>query len=101
MAYNQQYRTRVIEYLHEGNTHNEAFDVFKAGTATIARWLLEYRKTGVIGGGYTEPIRRSPRKMEAEKLATYMKAHPDAFLREIAQEFSCSIGSCTQGFRTQ
>jgi len=51
MAYNQQHRTRVIEYILEGHTHDEATDVFKAGTATIARWLLKYRKTGVIGGG--------------------------------------------------
>jgi len=91
MAYNKQYRTRVIEYIHEGNTQDEASDVFNVGTATISRWLDEYRKTGVIGGGYTEPIRRPPRKIEAEKLAAYMKAHPDAFLREIAQEFSCCI----------
>jgi len=90
MAYDNRYRSRVIEYIVEGHTQKEASKTFKVGTATISRWLDSYRKTGTAGGGYTDPP-RSPRKIEPDKLVAYMAKHPDAFLKEVAQEFSCCV----------
>jgi transposase len=39
MAYNTQYRTRVVEYILEGHTQEEASGIFKVGTTSIKRWL--------------------------------------------------------------
>jgi hypothetical protein len=38
---------------------------------------------------------RKPRKLRREELEAYMAEHPDAFLKEIASEFSC----CNEGAR--
>jgi transposase len=68
----------------------EAMVVFKVGTTLIKRWLSSYRASGSTGGGYTSG-NRSVRKIDPPKLESYLEKHPDAFLKEIAQEFSCCI----------
>ena len=92
MAYDKKYRTRVVEYILEGHTQEETAKVFKVGTTSIKRWIAVYEATGSTGGGYTVS-NRSPKKIEPEKLEAYMNEHPDAFLREIADKFSCCIES--------
>ncbi|MDR0517311.1 MAG: transposase [Fibromonadaceae bacterium] len=44
MAYDRQYRARVIEYLLEGHTYDETSGIFKVGKTSIERWLSSYRK---------------------------------------------------------
>ena len=91
MAYNEQYRTRVVEYVVvEGHTQEEASRIFKVSTASIKIWIAAYKAKGTTGGGYTN-TGRPPKKIGPEKLVAYMKERPDAFLYEIASEFSCCI----------
>ncbi|MDR0518426.1 MAG: transposase, partial [Fibromonadaceae bacterium] len=49
MAYDRQYRARVIEYLLEGHTYDETSGIFKVGKTSIERWLSSYRATGTAG----------------------------------------------------
>ena len=88
MAYDKKYRTRVLEYILEGHTQEEASYTFKVGTTSIKRWKALYEASGSTGGGYTVS-NRSPKKIDPEKLGAYITEHPDSFLREIALEFSC------------
>jgi transposase len=90
MAYEKKYRTRVVEYVLSGHTQEEARTVFKVGTTSIKRWIAAYEATGTTGGGYTV-ANRSARKIDPVKLEAYMTEHPDAFLKEIAETFSCCI----------
>jgi transposase len=90
MAYEEEYRTRVVEYVREGHTQREAADVFNVGTTSIKRWLASYNTNGTTGGGYTV-ANRSFKKVDPEKLEAYMAKHPDAFLKEVAKKFSCCI----------
>ena len=90
MAYDKKYRTRVAEYILEGHTQKEAAQVFKVGTTSIKRWIAVYEATGSTGGGYTVS-NRSPKKIDPAKLEAYMNEHPDAFLKEVADTFSCCI----------
>jgi transposase len=90
MAYDKTYRLRVVEYILEGHTQEEAATVFKVGTTSIKRWITSYEASGSTGGGYTV-ANRSSKKIDPEKLEAYMKEHPDAFLKEIAEAFSCCI----------
>ena len=92
MAYDKKYRTRVVEYIFEGHTQEEAAAVFNVGTTSIKRWIALYEASGSTGGGYTV-ANRNPKKIDPEKLSAYMNEHPDAFLKEIALEFSCCIES--------
>ena len=47
--------------------------------------------------GHLEKQKRKPsprpRKLPLEELEAYVNQHPDAFLREIAEHFNCSIPS--------
>jgi len=90
MAYDQKYRTRVVAYVLSGHTQEEASSVFKVGTTSIKRWIATYEATGSTGGGYMV-ANRTARKIDPVKLETYMSEHPDAFLKEIAEAFSCCI----------
>ncbi|MDR2781017.1 MAG: transposase [Holosporaceae bacterium] len=39
------------------------------------------------------PVPRSPHKPHDEELSAYVKANPDAYLREIAEHFKCCVGA--------
>jgi transposase len=95
MAYDKHYRARVVKYiLDEGHTQKEAAKIFKVGTTSIKNWIAAYKANGTAGGGYTV-ANRKPRKLQPEALEAYMREHPDAFLKEVAKEFSC----CNEGVR--
>jgi len=98
MAYDKKYRTRVVEYIHEGHTQAEASALFNVGTTSIKRWLGSYNASGSTGGGYKVSTRRT-RKIDPDKLDIYMNENPDAFLWEIASAFSCSIPSVHEALR--
>jgi transposase len=86
MAYDRQYRKRVLEYLEEGHTQEEAHKVFKVGASTIWEWRKLYEETGSLE---KRELKRSFKKVDPEKLALYIKEHPDAYLKEIAKFFQC------------
>ena len=48
--------------------------------------------------GHLEKRKPSPRKLPLEELEAYVSQHPDAFLREIAEHFNCSIPSVWAAF---
>jgi transposase len=87
MSYDIKYRQRAIEYWEAGHTKAETASVFKVGTTTLQTWKSKLKETGTL-----EPMKRSGtwRKIEPKKLKEYLKQHPDAYLKEIAEEFSCS-----------
>jgi len=90
MAYDEEYRTRVVEYVREGHTQEEAATVFDVGTTSIKRWTASYNAKGTTGGGYTV-ANRGFKKIDPERLEAYMDDHPDAFLKEVAEAFACCI----------
>ena len=87
MAYSEDLRKEVIGYLEEGNTLETAKAVFKIGLTTIKRWKKQYKETGSLAN---KELHRSFRKLDPEKLSVYVKEHPDAYLREIAEVFGCT-----------
>jgi len=87
MAYSEDYRKRTIEYYQEGHTQAEVTAVFKINRSTIREWETRM-KTGSLKPNY--PKTRKPRKLPHDKLSEYIHEHPDAFLEEIGEHFSCS-----------
>jgi transposase len=41
-------------------------------------------------------VRRKARKLESEALIKYVKEHPDAYLKEIAEHFGCVVSAVYQ-----
>jgi len=87
MAYSEDLRKRVVEYLEEGHTLENTKKVFKVGITTIRRWKEQLVELGNLKN---KPLNRTFKKIDPEKLSTYIDEHPDAYLREIAEVFSCS-----------
>lgn len=51
------------------------------------KWENQLKEEGNLK---KHPIKRSFRKIDPEKLKEYVRANPDAYLREIADVFNCS-----------
>jgi transposase len=87
MSYDIKYRQRAIEYWDEGHSKRATAVVFKVSPSTLQAWKSQLKETGEL-----EPKKRREtwRKIEPAKLRKYVDQNPDAYLREIAEEFGCS-----------
>ena len=87
MSYPTKYRERTIEYRKEGHTLEETCATFKVSISTIRKWEKQLKEKGNLE---KKPLHRSFKKIDPEKLKQYVQEHPDAYLKEIAEEFHCS-----------
>lgn len=87
MSYPTKYRERTIEYRKEGHTLEETHKTFKVAITTIRKWEKQLEKEGSLE---KKPLHRSYKKIDPEKLKAYVSEHPDAYQKEIAEEFGCS-----------
>jgi len=98
MAYEERYRERVLGYLGEGHTYREATVVFKVSQNTIATWKKLQKETGSLK---KRALNRGFKKIDPEKLESYVEAHPDAYIREIAKEFGCANSAIEKALKRQ
>ena len=87
MSYDIKFRRRAIEYWNDGHSKRATAEVFKVSTTTLQKWKLQLKETGKL-----EPKKRREtwRKIEPVRLKEYIEQHPDAYLKEIAEEFGCT-----------
>jgi transposase len=97
MAYSEDYRKRVNEYLDEGHTWAEARETFKISMTAISSWRKKHKETGEVKDA--PPRRKAFRKLEPEKLLRYVDEHPDAYLKEIGEAFGCSDTAVLKAFK--
>ena len=96
MSYPEKYRMRTLEYRLEGHTLDQTHKVFKVAVVTIRKWEKKLREEGTLE---KKPLNRKPRKLDDDKLKDYISIHPDAYLREIAEEFHCCETAVTYALR--
>jgi len=87
MSYDIKFRERAIEYWQEGHTQRATAAVFKVNPGTLQKWKSQLAKSGSLT---PKKRRKSWRKIDPTRLAEYVSQHPDAYLKEIAQEFNCT-----------
>jgi len=87
MSYSRDYRERTIEYRQAGHTLEETHQIFQVSKSTIQKWEKQLKETGNLE---KKPLKRGFRKIDPKKLKTYLVEHPDAYQKEMAQEFGCS-----------
>ena len=87
MSYPTKYRERTIEYRQEGHTLEETKQVFHVAISTIRDWEKQLQEEGQLE---KKPVERSFRKIDPEKLRSYVENHPDAYQSEMVKEFHCS-----------
>ena len=64
----------------------QAAAVFKVNIGTLIGWRKRYRATGDVKIKVRRPVNK---KIIPEELIKYIEAHPDAYLKEIAEVFGC------------
>ena len=87
MSYSTDYRKRTIEYRQAGHTLEETHQTFKVSRSTIQKWEKQWKEDGTLE---KKALHRSFRKIDPEKLKTYVAEHPDAYQSEMAEAFGCS-----------
>jgi len=96
MAYSEDLRKKVIEYLSRGHSQREARDVFGITLTTVNRWHQLYIKTGKVED--KKPC-RGFKKLDPVKLQEYVDKNPDAYLTEIGEAFGCTESSVRKAFK--
>lgn len=87
MSYSKGLRERAVKYYKSGHTLKETSEIFGAGINTISQWVKKYKETGDLSN---KPLKRGFKKIDPEKLVSFLEENPDAFLKETAEEFGCS-----------
>ncbi|MGK5594802.1 MAG: IS630 transposase-related protein, partial [Parachlamydiaceae bacterium] len=82
MAYSTDLRKKALDYIEKGGSKEEASRIFGVTIRTLFNWIKR-KKIGCLAP--SKRRERKPHKIENEKLKAYLKEHPDAYLREIAQ----------------
>ena len=98
MAYSVDLRSRVIEFIKEGNTQERARVVYKVGTSRIKRRLSLLSETGSLE---KRAITRKAPKYEAEKLNAYIESKPNALLKDIAGHFGGTISGADSALKRE
>lgn len=86
MAYSKDLKLRAVGYVKEGHNMNQTAAIFKVHICTVIRWVKQYEKTGDVENKVRKPVNK---KINPEQLIAYVQDHPDAYLKEIAQQFCC------------
>ena len=87
MGYDIRFREKVLNYIGKGHTIKEAHEVFEVGITTIKEWRKLKKETGKLE---KRPLNRKHKKIDPDRLKTYIAENPDRYLREIAEEFNCT-----------
>jgi len=96
MAYSEDFRMRVMEYLDAGHSQRQARETFHISMTAINSWRKKYKKDGNVGDN---PRQRKAKKLEASKLKAYVEKYPDAYLKEIGAAFGCSDTAVRKAFK--
>jgi transposase len=86
--YSLDLRKRTLEYIEETGDKLKASQLFKVGIATIYRWINRKAQTGNIE---PSPKKSYKKKIDDQKLITYIEQNPDHFLSEIAAHFGTTL----------
>jgi len=87
MAYSIDFIKRAVAYKQEGHTLKQLQEAFGIPSETYYDWK-EKLENGFEFGVKTKGERI--RKIDKEALKQAVEANPDAFLRELAEQFKCT-----------
>ena len=96
MSYDRDFRLRALEYAKGGHSLTQTTAVFKINISTIIAWKRRYEATGDVKIKVRCPVNK---KIIPEELIEYVEAHPDAYLKEIAEVFGCHPSSVLKRLR--
>ena len=87
MSKSKDLRLSAVLYRLAGHTYSETAKIFHASVSAIRVWVQKYQETGDLSD---KPVNRGFKKIDPDKLRTYVKEHPDDTQQEIADAFGCT-----------
>lgn len=92
MSYSVDMRERAVKYVRDGGSQTEASRLFGVDRKTIYHWL--HRKDLS-----PHPAKTRHRVIDKDRLMAHVRRHPDALLRERAQEFGVTPSGLWRAMR--
>lgn len=80
MAYSEDLKQRVLGYVRQGGSRNEAARVFRIARCTVYVWLAQ--PADHVPG---KPGPKTSRTIDRDALAALVAAQPDLLIKELAQ----------------
>ena len=71
-------------------------DTYRIAGSTIREWEDRLKRTGSLEADTPE---RAHKRIDPEKLKKYVPEHPDAYLKEMAEVFSCSSAAIDKALK--
>jgi len=96
MSYDVKFRQRAIEYWKDGHSKRTTAAIFKVSASTLQEWKSQLKESGTMEA---KKRRETWRKIDPVRLAEYVEQHPDAYLKEMAEEFGCSDTAVMRALR--
>jgi len=87
MTYSLDLRKKALKYLAKVGDRKKVAETFEITKRTLANWIRRERDNHLA----PKPRRRSPSLIDSQKLRSFIEQHPDAYLREIAEEFGSTL----------
>jgi len=90
MTYSVDFREAALAYKQKGHTTPQVCEAFNISKRTYNYWAAQKQKTGNL-----KPKKHGTRKrkIDPQKLRQYVEQHPDAYLKELAEQFNCQTSS--------
>ena len=87
MSKSKDLRLSAVLYRLAGHTYSETAEIFHSSVSAIRVWVQKYQETGDLSD---KPLNRGFKKIDPDKLRTYVQEHPDDTQQEIADAFGCT-----------
>ena len=88
MAYDEKFRERAVIFKDGGHTFRQLKEIFGVCSHSYYEWKKNKETTGFYVLKSDNVTRK--RKIDPDELKAAVEEKPDAYLRELAEKFSCS-----------
>jgi transposase len=87
MTYSLDLRKKAVEYLDAVGNREKVVEAFNISLRRLEGWILRRDEN------YLPPKQRksSPSKIDDQQLRLFVRKHPNAYLREIAEKFETTL----------
>ena len=87
MTYSLDLRNKALKYIENGKTWNSASQAFGVTIRTLAHWVSRKKQNKLP----PKARQTGSYKIDEDRLKDFIAKNPDAYLREIAEEFKATI----------
>ncbi len=96
MSHPEEIRILVLNYVYNGGKIVDALEIYDVSRSAFQRWRTMNNETGSVA---IPPRNTQPYKIDNDKLKSYIKENPSAYISEIANHFELSTGCICEALK--